>query len=157
MDPATLTASALARLIRTRELSAVEAAQATLARIDRLNPGLNAIVQRMDDQALAAAQAVDAALARGEDPGPLAGVPVTVKVNIDQQGQATTNGLRIQSDLVATEDSPPVANLRRAGAVIVGRTNTPAFSLRWFTRNALHGATKNPAFPALTPGGSSGG
>lgn len=157
MDPATLTASALARLIRSRELSAVEAAQATLARIDRLNPGLNAIVQRMDDQALAAAQAVDAALARGEDPGPLAGVPVTVKVNIDQQGQATTNGLRIQSDLVATEDSPPVANLRRTGAVIVGRTNTPAFSLRWFTRNALHGATKNPAFPALTPGGSSGG
>jgi amidase len=90
-------------------------------------------------------------------PGPLAGVPVTVKVNIDQRGQATTNGLRIQSDLIAQEDSPPVANLRRAGAVIVGRTNTPAFSLRWFTRNALHGATKNPAFPGLTPGGSSGG
>ncbi len=157
MDPATLTASALAHLIRTRQLSAVEAAQATLARIDRLNPSLNAIVQRMDDQALAAAHAVDAALSRGEDPGPLAGVPVTVKVNIDQQGQATTNGLRIQSDLVATEDSPPVANLRRAGAVIVGRTNTPAFSLRWFTRNSLHGATKNPAFPGLTPGGSSGG
>jgi amidase len=82
---------------------------------------------------------------------------VTVKVNIDQQGQATTNGLCIQSTLVATEDSPPVANLRRAGAVIVGRTNTPAFSLRWFTRNSLHGATQNPGFPGLTPGGSSGG
>jgi amidase len=157
MDPAALTASALSSLIRTRQLSAEEATRATLARIDRLNPTLNAIVQRMDDQALASARSVDAQLSRGEDPGPLAGVPVTVKVNIDQQGQATTNGLRIQSDLVADQDSPPVANLRRAGAIIVGRTNTPAFSLRWFTRNSLHGATRNPAFPGLTPGGSSGG
>jgi len=157
LDPATLTASALAGLIRSRQISAEEATRATLARIDRLNPTLNAIVQRMDDQALATARGIDAAFARGEDPGPLAGVPVTVKVNIDQQGQATTNGLRIQSGLVATEDSPPVANLRRAGAVIVGRTNTPAFSLRWFTRNSLHGATQNPGFPGLTPGGSSGG
>jgi amidase len=157
MDPATLTASALADLIRTRQLSAVEAVQATLARIDRLNPGLNAIVQRMDDQALATARAIDSRIANGENPGPLAGVPVTVKVNIDQEGQATTNGLRIQANLIAAEDSPPVANLRRAGAIIVGRTNTPAFSLRWFTRNSLHGATKNPAFPDLTPGGSSGG
>ncbi|MFM7333311.1 MAG: amidase [Tabrizicola sp.] len=157
MDPATLTASALSGLIRSRQISAEEATRATLARIDRLNPGLNAIVQRRDDEALAGARAIDAQIAREEDPGPLAGVPVTVKVNIDQAGFATTNGLRIQQALIATEDSPPVANLRRAGAVIVGRTNTPAFSLRWFTRNSLHGATKNPAFPALTPGGSSGG
>ena len=78
MDPATLTAAALTALIRSRQLSAVEAVQATLARIDRLNPGLNAIVQRMDDQALAAARDIDAQMARGEDPGPLAGVPVTV-------------------------------------------------------------------------------
>ena len=157
MDPATLTASALAALIRSRQLSAEEATKATLARIDRLNPALTAIVQRRDEDALAEARALDARLAKGEDPGPLGGVPVTVKVNIDQAGFATTNGLRIQANLIATEDSPPVANLRRAGAVIVGRTNTPAFSLRWFTRNALHGATRNPAFPALTPGGSSGG
>ncbi len=157
MDPASLTASALSALIRSRQLSAVEAVQATLARINRLNPALNAIVQRMDDKALAAASDIDAKLARGEDPGPLAGIPVTVKVNVDQAGFATTNGLRIQADLVAQEDSPPVANLRCAGAIIVGRTNTPAFSLRWFTRNSLHGATKNPAFPGLTPGGSSGG
>lgn len=157
MDPATLTASALADLIRTRKLSAVEAVRATLDRIDRLNPDLNAIVQRRDEDALAEARAIDAQIAKGQDPGPLAGIPVTVKVNIDQKGHATTNGLRIQENLIAEEDSPPVANLRRAGAVIVGRTNTPAFSLRWFTRNSLHGATRNPAFPALTPGGSSGG
>ena len=157
MDPACLSASALSALIRSRQLSAVEAVQAMLARIDRLNPGLNAIVQRLDDQALRDAAVIDEGLARGEDPSPLAGVPVTVKVNIDQAGFATTNGLRIQQDLIATEDSPPMANLRRAGAIIVGRTNTPAFSLRWFTRNSLHGATQNPAFPGLTPGGSSGG
>lgn len=157
MDPTTLTATALATLIRSRQLSAEEATRATLARIDRLNPGLNAIVQRRDDDALTQARALDARIAKGEDPGLLAGVPVTVKVNIDQKDHATTNGLRIQADLIAKEDSPPVANLARAGAVIVGRTNTPAFSLRWFTRNSLHGATKNPAFPALTPGGSSGG
>jgi amidase len=157
MDPTTLTATALAQLVRSRQLSAVEATEATLARIDRLNPGLNAIVQRLDDKARAAAAAIDARITKGEDPGPLAGIPVTVKVNIDQAGFATTNGLRIQQDLIATEDSPPVANLARAGAIIVGRTNTPAFSLRWFTRNSLHGATRNPAFPGLTPGGSSGG
>ena len=157
MDPTTLTASDLTALVRARQLSAVEATRATLARIDRINPGLNAIVQRMDDRALRDAADIDARLARGEDPGPLAGVPVTVKVNIDQAGFATTNGLRIQSDLIASEDSPPVANLRRAGAILVGRSNTPAFSLRWFTRNSLHGATRNPAFPGLTPGGSSGG
>ena len=157
MDLHRLTATALAALIRSRKVSAVEAAQATLARIIASNPRINAVVQRMDQAALTQAAAIDAALARGEDPGPMAGVPVTVKVNIDQKGCATTNGLRIQSDLIATEDSPPVANLRRAGAVIIGRTNTPAFSLRWFTRNSLHGATLNPGFPGLTPGGSSGG
>ncbi|HMB47482.1 MAG TPA: amidase family protein, partial [Afifellaceae bacterium] len=85
------------------------------------------------------------------------GVPVTVKVTIDQVGRANTNGLVLQRDLIADEDSPVVANLRKAGAVIIGRTNTPAFSLRWFTRNNLHGHTRNPRDPALTPGGSSGG
>jgi len=87
----------------------------------------------------------------------MAGIPVTVKVNADQAGFATTNGLRLQRDLIATDDSPVVANLRRAGAIIIGRTNTPAFSLRWFTRNLVHGETVNPRDPALTPGGSSGG
>src|SRR5918993_1256515 len=101
--------------------------------------------------------AVDAALARGEDPGPMAGVPVTIKVNADQKGWATTNGLRTQRDLVAEHDNPVVSNLRRAGAVVLGRTNTPAFSLRWFTRNSLHGHTRNPRDASITPGGSSGG
>lgn len=156
-DPATLSATDMALAIRQGDLGADEVLTATLARIDAENPRLNAIVARMDDAARATARAIDTARAQGADLPPLAGVPVTVKVNVDQAGHATTNGLRLQSGLIAAEDNPVVANLRRAGAVIVGRTNTPAFSLRWFTRNALHGQTLNPHDPALTPGGSSGG
>ncbi len=152
-----LTATDLAARIRRRESSAREAAASALARLEAVNPRINAVIAHDPAEVLAAAEAVDAALARGEDPGPLAGVPVTVKVNADQEGWPTTNGLRLQEALVASQDSPVVANLRRAGAVILGRTNTPAFSLRWFTRNALHGATRNPRDPSLTPGGSSGG
>jgi amidase len=152
-----LTATETAARVAARDISAREATQAALERLAAVNPAINAVVQEMPDQALAAADAVDAAISRGEAPGPLAGVPVTIKVNVDQQGFATTNGLRLQKDLVATEDNPVVANLRRAGAVIIGRTNTPAFSLRWFTRNSLHGHTRNPRDPSRTPGGSSGG
>lgn len=156
-DLATLTASEVAALIARRQVSAREVTSATLARIDARNPAQNAIVQHMPDEAMAAADAIDAQIKRGEPPGPLAGVPVTIKVIVDQQGHATTNGLLTQANLIASEDNPVTANLRRAGAVIVGRTNTPAFSLRWFTRNGLHGATLNPHDPTLTPGGSSGG
>lgn len=152
-----LPATDLARRIRAKQVSATEAARDALARLDAANPRINAVVDHRPEDVLAQAAAVDAALARGEDPGPLAGVPVTIKVNADQAGFATTNGLRLQKDLIAQDDSPVVANLRRAGAVILGRTNTPAFSLRWFTRNSLHGHTKNPRDPAITPGGSSGG
>ena len=155
--PWTLTATELSAQIVCRQISAREATASALARMDQVNPALNAVVQRMDAQALAAAEAVDQALAEGRAVGPLAGVPVTIKVNVDQAGEVTSNGLRIQAGLIAAEDSPVVANLRKAGAVIIGRTNTPAFSLRWFTRNGLHGATKNPHDPGLTPGGSSGG
>lgn len=152
-----LTATETAAAVASGAVSAREVAMAALARVDAVNGGLNAIVARCDDAALAAAAAIDAARARGEALGPMAGVPVTVKVNVDQKGFATTNGLRRQAGLVAAEDSPVVANLRRAGAVIIGRTNTPAFSLRWFTRNSLHGTTVNPRVAGLTPGGSSGG
>ena len=152
-----LTATEVRAGIAAGRFSAREVVQATLGRMDAVNGAINAVVARCDAEALAAADAVDRAVAQGADPGPMAGVPVTLKVNIDQKGHATTNGLRLQRDLVAAEDSPVAANLRRAGAVIVGRTNTPAFSLRWFTRNSLHGATRNPLNPGLTPGGSSGG
>ncbi len=152
-----LSATDLAARIRTREVSARDVALAALARLDAVNPRINAVVDHRPDDTLAAADAIDAALARGEDPGALAGVPVTVKVNTDQAGYATTNGIRAQKDLIAHSNNPVVDNLRRAGAVILGRTNTPAFSYRWFTSNLLHGDTRNPRDPSLTPGGSSGG
>lgn len=152
-----LSATDLAARIRAREVSAREAAQAALDRLNAVNPAINAVVDHRPAEVLAAADRVDQAVARGEDPGVLAGVPMTVKVNLDQAGYATTNGLRLQRDLVAQTDSPVVDNLRRAGAVILGRTNAPAFSLRWFTSGGVHGATRNPRNPALTPGGSSGG
>src|SRR5664279_2850954 len=152
-----LSAADIAALIRSKKVSAKQAASAALARLDAVNPSINAVVEHRPADVLKRAAAIDAAIARGEDPGPLAGVPVTVKVNIDQQGFATTNGLRLQRDAVAKSNSPVIDNLRKAGAVILGRTNCPAFSYRWFTTNLIHGDTKNPRDPSLTPGGSSGG
>jgi amidase len=152
-----LSAADLAALIKSKKVSAREAATAALARLDAVNPKINAVIDHRPAEVVAQAAGIDAAIARGEDPGSLAGVPVTVKVNIDQAGFATTNGLKLQRDAVATTNSPVVDNLRKAGAVILGRTNCPAFSYRWFTTNLIHGDTKNPRDPGITPGGSSGG
>jgi amidase len=152
-----LPAKDLAALIASKTVSAREAATAALARLDAVNPKINAVIDHRPDDVLQQAAAVDAAIARGEAVGALAGVPVTVKVNIDQQGFATTNGLKLQRDAVAKDNSPVIDNLRKAGAVILGRTNCPAFSYRWFTTNLIHGDTRNPRDPSITPGGSSGG
>jgi amidase len=152
-----LSAAEMASLIRSKKVSAKEAATAALARLDAVNPKINAVVDHRPEDVLAQASAVDAAIGRGEDAGPLGGVPVTVKVNIDQEGFATTNGLKLQRDAIAKSNSPVIDNLRKSGAVILGRTNCPAFSYRWFTTNLIHGDTKNPRDPSITPGGSSGG
>jgi amidase len=152
-----LSATELATLVKSKKVSAKEAAVAALARLDAVNPAINAVVDHRPEDVLAQAASVDAAIARGEDVGVLAGVPVTIKVNIDQAGFANTNGLKLQRDTIAQTNSPVVDNLRKAGAVILGRTNCPAFSYRWFTTNLIHGDTKNPRDPAITPGGSSGG
>jgi len=152
-----LSAIDLAALVRSKKVSAKEAVAAALARLDAVNPKINAVVDHRSDDVLKEASRVDAAIARGEDAGPLAGVPVTVKVNIDQEGFATTNGLKLQAGAIAKSNSPVIDNLRKAGAVILGRTNCPAFSYRWFTTNLIHGDTKNPRDPGVTPGGSSGG
>jgi amidase len=152
-----LDATELARLIRLGRASAREATQSCLARLRAANPAINAVVRVLEDEALAAADAADAARARGAALGPLHGVPVTTKVNTDQQGCPTDNGVVAYRDNVATADSPVVANLKKAGAIIIGRTNAPAFSMRIFTDNALHGRTLNPRDPALSAGGSSGG
>ena len=152
-----LSAIDLAALVRSKKVSAKEAVAAALARLDAVNPKINAVVDHRSDDVLKEASRVDAAIARGEDAGPLAGVPVTVKVNIDREGFATTNGLKLQAGAIAKSNSPVIDNLRKAGAVILGRTNCPAFSYRWFTTNLIHGDTKNPRDSGLTPGGSSGG
>jgi amidase len=155
--PWQLSATEIAQLVSCRQLSAVEVAQAAIERLEAVNPAINAVVEYRPAEILSQARNVDARIARGESVGPLAGVPVLTKVNVDHAGYATTNGLRMQKDLVAKTSSPVVDNLLKTDAIAMGRTNTPAFSYRWFTGNLLHGTTFNPHNPALTPGGSSGG
>src|ERR1700732_3749751 len=152
-----LSATDIAALIRSKKVSAKEAASAALARLDAVNPRINAVIDHRPQDVLAQAGAIDAAIARNEDLGPLAGVPVTVKVNIDQQGFATTNGLTLQRDVIAKTNNPVVDNLRTAGAVILVRPNRPALFYRRLTTNLIHGDTRNPRDAGITPGGSSGG
>ncbi|HEY3790206.1 MAG TPA: amidase family protein [Bradyrhizobium sp.] len=152
-----LSAADVAAAVRAKKVSAREVAISALARLDAVNPAINAVIDHRPDDVLAQAAQVDAAIARNEPVGPLAGVTVTIKVNVDQEGYANTNGLKMQRDLIARSNTPLIDNLRKAGAVILGRTNSPAFAYRWFTSNLLHGHTKNPRDPGITPGGSSGG
>jgi len=157
MDLWQLDATDLARLIRNGKASASEAVDSVFARLHKVNPAINAVVRVYEEEARAAAETADAARARGHALPPLHGVPVTIKVNVDVAGKPTDNGVVALKDFVAKEDSPVVANLRNAGAIIIGRTNAPAFSMRVFSDNALHGRTLNPRDPSVTPGGSSGG
>jgi amidase len=152
-----LDATDLAHLIRMGRVSAQEATRACLDRLHTVNPMINAVVRVLENEALEAAREADKKRARGDALGPLHGVPVTTKVNTDQAGCPTDNGVVAYRDLMAREDSPVVANLRRAGAIIIGRTNAPAFSMRIFSDNALHGRTLNPLDPTVAAGGSSGG
>ena len=122
-----------------------------------VNPRINAITLDLGDEALATAAGLDARRAAGDEAGPLFGVPVTIKDNVDVQGQRTPNGIAGLADLIAPDDSPVVKNLVDAGAVIIGRTNTPEFSMRATTNNPLYGLTKNPWDDRISCGGSSGG
>ncbi len=150
-------ATETARAIRSGEVTAEQVTEAHLTRLQAVNPALNAVVVDLSDQARAAARAADRARAAGAELGPLHGVPVTVKVNVDYQGQANTNGVAALSGVIAPSDAPVVANLKRAGAIVLGLTNTPEFSLRLVTDNPLYGLTKNPWDEAVTCGGSTGG
>ena len=147
----------LAAKIRTRVVSCVEVTESVLGRIAAHNGRINAIVAGCSDEALHAAEQKDREVAGGGALGPLHGVPVTIKENVDVAGQATTNGLPVFADLVAPDHSPVVRNLLEAGAVIVGRTNTPELSMRGTTVNPLRGRTINPWDDEASPGGSSGG
>jgi amidase len=152
-----LGADETARRISAKDVSAVEVIEAHLARMDRVNPALNAITRGLHENARAEAKAADAAVAKGAALGPLHGVPVTIKDNVDIAGQSSPNGLPALKDMVAEANSPVVDNLLKAGAIVIGRTNAPEFSLRWHTDNPLFGATVNPWKADWTPGGSSGG
>lgn len=147
----------LARAIRLRQISSREAVQSCLGRVEAINGKLNAITWPLAEEALKVADLADQKVKNGDALGPLHGVPVTIKENIDQKGCPTPNGVVGFKDIIAPDDSPVVANWRKAGAVIIGRTNTPAFSLRWDTDNDLRGRTRNPWAFDRTPGGSSGG
>lgn len=152
-----LDATALTNLTRSGDLSATEAVQSAIDRMHAINPSLNAVVEDLTTEALARAQALDTAKKHGEPTGPLHGVPVTIKVNVDQKGHATTNGVAALRDVIAPDDAPVVSNLLKAGAVVIGRTNTPEFSFRADTDNPLYGRTHNPWGRHISPGGSSGG
>jgi aspartyl-tRNA(Asn)/glutamyl-tRNA(Gln) amidotransferase subunit A len=152
-----LGATELGRAYRARELSPVEALEAIIARCELVNPQLNAIVTFDLEGAREAARASEARWGTGNALGALDGVPLTVKDNIPVRGLRTTWGSRILADYVPSQDELPVARLRAKGAVIVGKTNVPEFTLQGYTDNDLFGTTRNPWDVRLTPGGSSGG
>ena len=150
-------AAELADGIRTGGISSREALASCIRRVEEVNPRVNAVIDLLAEEAFAAADLADKAVRNGQPLGPLHGVPITVKINVDYANRATTNGVVAFKDNIVHDDSAVVANLRKAGAVIFGRTNVPCFSTRLFTDNDLYGRTYNPWDSSRTPGGSSGG
>lgn len=148
----------VAKLIRDREVRCTEVMESVVGRIAEQNPAINAIVIDCSAEAMTAAAAADQAMAADKNVGgPLFGVPVTIKINVDVAGQPTTNGIPALAGLVAPSDSPVTRNLKGAGAIVVGRSNAPEFSMRATTDNPLYGRTFNPWGSNASAGGSSGG
>jgi amidase len=152
-----LTARELTRLMRSREVSAVEVMTAHLDQIERVNPAVNAIVTLLPERAMAGARAADAAIGRGEAIGPLHGLPIAHKDTTDTKGIRTTRGSPIYRDHVPTENALIVERLQSAGAIAIGKTNVPEFGAGSQTFNTVFGTTRNPYDLTKTPGGSSGG
>ena len=150
-------ATALAKAIRAKKISSVEVTEAHLKRIETVNSQLNAVVQLTADTARAEAQAADAALARGDNTGPLHGVPVTIKDNIEMAGRVCTVGTKGRTAFIPAQDATVVTRLRTAGAVVLGKTNLPELGLAFESDNLIYGRTNNPYDLSRTPGGSSGG
>ncbi|HVF48568.1 MAG TPA: amidase family protein, partial [Pyrinomonadaceae bacterium] len=156
-DVIAMGAAGLARAIRSGEVSAREAVEAYAGRIEEVNPALNALVVPLFAEARKEADAADAARRRGDELGALHGVPITIKESFDVAGTPTTLGLSKRAAHRATGDAPTVARLRRAGAIVLGKTNVPQLVLLNETDNPVYGRTNNPHNPARSPGGSSGG
>lgn len=153
-------AAEIARSIRAREISCEKVVEAHLEHIAAVNPSLNAVVQLCPDRARAEARAADALLARGGEGGevpPLLGVPVTIKDNLDTAGMISTGGTQGRSAFVPAHDATVVERLRRAGAIVLGKTNTPELTMAYETDNLVHGRTNHPLNSTLSCGGSSGG
>jgi len=152
-----MTAVEIATAVRTGQLSAVEVTEAILSRIETLDVHLNAFCISMADSARASAASIDERISRGEAPGALAGVPVSIKDNLYIEGERTTFGSKWFEHNITPEDTPLVSRLRQAGAVLIGRTNSPEFGWKGATDNLVFGTTRNPWDTNRTPGGSSGG
>jgi amidase len=150
-------ATVLAEAIRAKRVSSLEVVNACLRRIEQVNPRLNAVVQLVADTARANARQADAELARGKLRGPLHGVPFTVKDSFDAAGVVSTAGTQGWANRIPTEDATLVARIRAAGAILLGKTNTPEFTWSDETDNLVYGRTSNPYDLTRTPGGSSGG
>ena len=150
-------ATDLASLIRAKKISSLELLQHYFARIDTYNGPINAVIAQHRDEAIDTAKAADAALARGEVCGPLHGVPMTVKESYDVAGYNTTWGVVEMKDNLAREDALSIQRLKRAGAVIFGKTNVPLRLADFQSYNDIYGTTNNPWDKGRTPGGSSGG
>ena len=150
-------AKSIAQAIRDKEISSVEVVQAHLDRIDAVNGELNAVVLLCADRALDEARAADEALARGDVTGPLHGVPMTLKDSLDTEGVVTTGGTQGRRDFVPDADAAVTARLRAAGAILMGKTNTPELTMAGETDNIVYGRTNNPFDTDRSPGGSSGG
>ena len=151
------TATQIAADIRNKKVTSREVVEAHLQRIAEVNPKINAIVRVLADEALAGADLADAAVRSGEKLGPLHGVPMTVKENIDIAGYPTTQGIPALAEAIPPADAPTVERIKAAGAIVIGRTNLPDLGLRIHTDSSLYGRTKNPWKSDRTAGGSSGG
>ena len=147
----------IATRIRRKEVSPVEVARTHLSRIERLNPGLNAFVDCQPEAVLRQAREAEQSVQRGNELGPLHGVPISIKSAIDVAGHRCEAGTRLRAGYIATADAPLVARLRAAGAIILGVTNVPELLMAWETDNLLYGRTNNPWDLTRTAGGSSGG
>ena len=152
-----MSASTLASAIRARQVSSEEVIQAHILRIQDVNSKINAVVQLVADRALDQARKADEDLARGEPKGPLHGVPVTFKDSLDTAGVVSTGGTKGRQSFIPKKDATVVARLLAAGAILLGKTNTPEFTFWGETDNLVYGRTNNPYDLSKTPGGSSGG
>ena len=146
-----------AQMIRDKEVSAVELVTAMYERIDEVNPQINAVVLTCKERALAEAKKADAMLAKGQTMGALHGVPMTIKDSLETQGVVSTGGTMGRKNFIPGRDATVVARLRAEGAILLGKTNTPEFTLSGTTANLVYGMTSNPYKEGYTPGGSSGG